>query len=245
MNAGGLLRIGDSGIGTLTIENGGVAEAGSVQVGDFGSAIGELVIDAGSTVSTNSASMVDVGPQYGATVAAGSFVVGVQSGALGSVKANGGTLQVEGDLQIGGAGTGVMTASNGASVTSLQTDIGEAAGGIGIVTLTGTGTIWTDTSATGVDANSAGVNVGVNGMGTLIIENGAVLSNPLSYIKVGQNPGATGTATVTGTGSILSADGLLRVGDSGNGTLRSRMVVRSRWERRRSAIFSARSARSM
>ena len=223
LSAGGLLRVGDSGFGTLTVENGGLADAGSVEVGDYASAIGQLIIDAGSTVRTNSASMVDVGQFQGdtgpVTVTAGSFVVGVQSAAVGSVKANGGTLQVEGDLEVGGAGTGVMTASASATVTSVETDLGEFTGGVGVLTLSGSGTTWTDTSANSVDSNSAGINVGVNGTGTLTVEGGAVLSNPMSYIKIGQNPGAIGTATVTGTSSVLSAGGLLRVGDSGTGTL--------------------------
>ncbi len=223
LSAGGVLSDGNSGRGTLTVEAGGLASAGSVQVGDWASANGELDIDAGGTVSTNSASTVDVGPEAAANgtinVAAGSFDIGVQARAQGTVNVDGGTLNVDGTLTVGDAGTGTVTASDGATITSLQTSLGGSAGGGGTLTLTGAGTTWTDTSGNSVDSNSAGINVGLNGTGTLTIENGAVLSNPMSYIKIGQNPGATGTATVTGAGSILSAGGLLRVGDSGKGTL--------------------------
>ncbi len=223
LSAGGVLSDGNSGRGTLTVEAGGLASAGSVQVGDWASANGELDIDAGGTVSTNSASTVDVGPEAAANgtinVAAGSFDIGVQARAQGTVNVDGGTLNVDGTLTVGDAGTGTVTASDGATITSLQTSLGGSAGGGGTLTLTGAGTTWTDTSGNSVDSNSAGINVGLNGTGTLTIENGAVVSNPMSYIKIGQNPGATGTATVTGAGSILSAGGLLRVGDSGKGTL--------------------------
>jgi T5SS/PEP-CTERM-associated repeat protein len=118
----------------------------------------------------------------------------------------------------GGSGLGTLTASDGSALTSFATALGEEGGDSGTLVLTGSTTSLTDTGGTGIDANSAGLNVGLDGTGHVTVEAGATLANPLAYIKVGQFAG-TGTVLVTGSGSTLSAGGLLRVGDSGTGTL--------------------------
>ena len=223
LNAGGLLRIGDSGTGALTVENDGAVSVGQVQVGDFGGSVGTLDIDSGATVTTNSASTVDTGSQNvtGGTinVTAGEFDIGVQAGSQGTVDVDAGTLTVEGSLTVGDGGSGALTAQDAATITSQVTFIGGDTGGSGTLTLSGAGTTLTNELNTGVDQSDAGLNVGVSGTGVLTIEDGAVLSNPSAYIKIGQYGGSRGTATVTGAGSMLSAGGLLRIGDSGTGTL--------------------------
>ena len=130
----------------------------------------------------------------------------------------------------------------------METDLGESAGGVGSLDPDrlrddldryrqhGAGTP-TATASTAPASRSVPAETG-----TLTIEDGAVLSNPFSYIKIGQY-GTPVPATVTGTNSTLSAGGTLRVGDSGTRDPdgRGRRSGR-RSERFRSAIGRARTA---
>lgn len=69
-------------------------------------------------------------------------------------------------------------------------------------------------------ANTAQLHVGATGTGTLSITNGATAS--VSLFSVGTNFGATGTVTVDGAGSSLTALSYLLVGNAGTGTLNIR-----------------------
>ena len=62
------------------------------------------------------------------------------------------------------------------------------------------------------------LTIGDTGAGTLIIENGAIVSNTDGYIGFGS--GSTGEVTVSGTGSTWTNNGRLYVGQQGNGILR-------------------------
>lgn len=64
---------------------------------------------------------------------------------------------------------------------------------------------------------SQDLEVGVNGTGTLTIENGGTASNANAYI--GSSSASIGTVIVTGTGSSWTTFPLLAIGDEGTGTL--------------------------
>ncbi|WP_054156591.1 autotransporter domain-containing protein [Rhizobium sp. AAP43] len=66
-------------------------------------------------------------------------------------------------------------------------------------------------------AASDELEVGVNGTGTLTIENGGTASNGNAYI--GSSSTSIGTVTVTGTGSSWTTYPFLVIGDEGTGTL--------------------------
>jgi T5SS/PEP-CTERM-associated repeat protein len=192
----------------LTLETGGELIETGLDMHDDAT----LTIESGATlaeIATSTASYIPFGLTANGTVT-------IDAATL----ASGGEYMFVGELTTtGGPGNCTFTASDGATITALATDLAEDTGDSATVTLTGDGTTWTNTFDTPVDSNDAGFNVGVEGNGSLLIEAGATLSNPLAYIKIGQFVSATGTATVTDPGSTMSAGGLLRVGDSGHGTL--------------------------
>ena len=64
---------------------------------------------------------------------------------------------------------------------------------------------------------SGALYVGGSGTGMLNLTNGAAVTTGSSYI--GSYSGSAGTATVTGAGSVLTANTSLSVGESGYGTL--------------------------
>ena len=208
LDAGGLLRVGDRGNGTMTVEDGATVSVGQVQVGDYNGSAGRLDIDSGASVSTSSASTIDVGPQaiQGGTiqVAAGSFELGVQAGSFGFVDVNDGTLTVEGDLTIGGSGSGTLSVESGGVVSAGDATVGVAA------------TLFLNPGGT-LQAASLTVHGG-------IFMSGGVLDPP-GQIAVDAGGDISGFGTVVGaiddTGRVTAAGGTLDVtGDvSGTGAL--------------------------
>lgn len=113
-----------------------------------------------------------------------------------------------------GSSTDVRIYSGTAQITS-GTALSSTAelSSTGAVTVSGTGTLWT---------NSSYLYVGLNGNGTLDIQNGGVVSTGSGYIGsgyIGRGTGSTGLVTVSGTGSQWTNSTPLYVGFSGNGTL--------------------------
>ncbi|MGY8664065.1 autotransporter domain-containing protein [Bradyrhizobium sp. UFLA05-109] len=127
-------------------------------------------------------------------------------------------------VAVGVNGSGMLTISgNGTLVSSSSTAwnfIGYNANSIGTVTVTGssgaTHSSWTINNAL-IVGNSATGTPSQSG-GTLTISNGGTVTNVDAAI--GYNTGATGTATVDGTGSSWTSSGNFAVGYSGAGTLR-------------------------
>jgi len=214
LSAGGLLRVGDSGAGTLSVENDATVSAGQVQVSDYGTSVGVLDVDSGSSLTTDSASTIDVGSQRVANngtiqVAAGSFNIGVQAGSSGQVDVDGGTVTVQGDLTVGDAGAGSLSVESGGVVSVVNADIG---------TSTGAGSV---TLGTGGALTAAAVHVGAQGTVNMA---GGVLDPP-DQIEIDAAGDISGFGTVTGSvvdsGSISAEGGTLDLtGDvSGSGTL--------------------------
>ncbi len=149
----------------------------------------------------------------GATLTSFDTFIGVDTGSVGTVTVSGRGTKWDagsGRVEVGYAGVGTVTVSDGATVTSGRTWVGLDTAG-GTVTVTGANTTW----------NTGGhlFDVGSFGPGTLTISDGAVVTS-LFESKIGDDASATGTATVTGTGSkwdLGTAD--LYVGNAGKGTL--------------------------
>lgn len=116
-------------------------------------------------------------------------------------------------LSVGDTSTGQLTITSGV-VSNGSGFIGRQTTGIGTAIVTGPGAQWT---------SGPGLSVGNFGKGTLNITNGGhVTSTTNSYIGVAL--GSTGAATVSGAGSRwdttgTGANGILRVGTTGTGTL--------------------------
>lgn len=142
------------------------------------------------------------------------------SGNIGHANADG-DLIVDNDTQVisspislynayvGRYGTGTLTINDGGTLSNRNGYIGTEAGSTGNVTVTGSGSVWSNTSD---------LYVGYSGSGTLTIDNGATVNG--NNIEIGSQANSTGTVIVTGSGSTLNNnDFLLIVGDEGSGTL--------------------------
>ncbi|MBM7060771.1 autotransporter outer membrane beta-barrel domain-containing protein [Pseudomonas sp. UL073] len=112
-------------------------------------------------------------------------------------------------LTVGDTSSGTLIITSGGSVSSGSGFIGRRISGTGMVTVSGAGSEFT---------SGPGLSVGFDGNGTLaILDGGHVTSTTNSYIGVSLN--SIGLATVSGVDSQWNTNGLLRVGQTGNGTL--------------------------
>ena len=117
-----------------------------------------------------------------------------------------------GSLTVSAGGT--LNTNNDTTLTGLSqnTAIGTNAGGVGSATVTGSGSVWTDSSVE--------LRIGYLDEGTLSVSDGGKFVST-NQAAVGHSTGG-GQATVTGTGSIWKIDNLLgldRNDDSPTATL--------------------------
>lgn len=110
---------------------------------------------------------------------------------------------------VGASATGNLTIGNGGSLTDTTGGLGLSAGSSGTVTVTGAGSTWT---------NIGDLSVGRAGTGTLQILAGGNVSAVNASIG-DLTAGASGSVTVSGSGSAFSTSNLLFVGDHGSGAL--------------------------
>jgi T5SS/PEP-CTERM-associated repeat protein/autotransporter-associated beta strand protein len=212
--------VGHAGSGTLTIRNGGALSNVYGFVGNFSGATGAVTVDGAGSSWSNSGDL-QIGAygsgtltiRNGGTVSNGYSFVGQYSGATGVVTVDGAgsTWSNGGDLNVGYSGSGTLIISSGGAVSSVYGWLGNDAGTTGAVTVDGAGSSWT---------NSVDLTLGASGTGsgTLTIRNGGAVRNGGSGV-LGNDVGATGTATVDGAGSSWTNSGDLFVGAIGSGTL--------------------------
>lgn len=217
--------VGRSGQGILKIGGGAVVTInGNAIIGDQVSADGSgLTIDgAGSLLETEgtlvvgnegAASMVVA---TAATVASGTAIIGRHSASLVTVK-GADSLWTTGELLIGGdasspqgtPGNGVLYVETGGTVESASARLGNVAGAAGSAVVQGSSSSWT--------VGSGGLDVGVDGTGSLTVSGGGLVSSVSTVLAA--NAGSIGSATVSGSGSAFHNTGNLYVGDAGNGSL--------------------------
>ena len=117
-----------------------------------------------------------------------------------------------GSLTVGSSQNGRLEIGTGGRVESNSGTVGDNAGSIGEVDVTGAGATWD---------NQSSLRVGVDGTGTLRLENGGtVTTDGTVFLGVGSQ--GSGTVIVTGTGSTLQANSNVQIGDSGTGNLQVR-----------------------
>lgn len=109
----------------------------------------------------------------------------------------------------GSSATGVVTAQSGGDITSGGVELGYLSGSTGTANVTGVGSTWT-TAGT--------MLVGRSGTGHVNITAGGLLDTTGDG-RLGFNAGSTGTATVSGVGSLWEMTGLMHVGRAGHGEL--------------------------
>lgn len=212
VNGGRELQVGSHGKGTVNLTNGSSATTASgsyIFVGTKENSSGYLNVLSGSSLTAN---------DY--------FVLGLASESSGTLKVSGtgSTATFKGPFYAGYADEGTILVEDGGSVTSdTMVYVGHAADASGSITVTG---------ATSSFTAKNGMRLGEQGTGTLTVADGATatVTGDLSvgsgiyydddYGTTSYNHStATGTMTVTGTGSTLNVSGALYVGEYGNGTV--------------------------
>jgi outer membrane autotransporter protein len=137
--------------------------------------------------------------------------LGFSSGSSGRLTVSGPTSALtfnDGSLIFGSGGTGTMEVSAGGTVTSRSGAIGSNTGGAGTVTVRGIGSTWQLTTNLEMSAGTAST-------ANLEISAGATVTS--GGVAIIGDRGA-GTATVSGTGSAMHANGIW-VGSAGSGSL--------------------------
>lgn len=186
---------------------------------------GSAYIDAGTAVVTGSgavAYIVTVG--YSGT--AGLTVTGTlntqdsglgkMGNAVGTALVDGGAWLSSGWRKVGGdndtpgnvGGEGHLTVSNGGTISNSTAWVGFGVGSVGTAVITGLNSTWTSSEI---------LHVGVDGNGTLTIEDHAKVTSTLGG-SIGTLADGVGMVTVTGSGSRWDTSSLL-VGNKGQGTL--------------------------
>jgi T5SS/PEP-CTERM-associated repeat protein len=221
LTAVGQINVGQSGNGSLLIENAAAVFSGGNTIApsqgfDVGTNAGGsgLVTVAGtlSLLSNTGAFIVGDAGLGDLTVSAGADVdtsSGSVSGLAGLVIANtasaagssinvtgtGSGLTVTGLLDVGAAGFGQLSVAQGATVSATSLTEGAAAGGSGIVAVSGAGSVL---NVTGV------LNIGGLAPGQLSIENGGEVT--AGSVTIGSNAGGDGNLVI-GTGTTLLVTG--------------------------------------
>nr|WP_321481478.1 autotransporter domain-containing protein [uncultured Cohaesibacter sp.] len=212
VNGGREFHVGSHGKGTVNLTNGSSATTASgsyIFVGTKENSSGYLNVLSGSSLTAN---------DY--------FVLGLASESSGTLKVSGtgSTATFKGPFYAGYADEGTILVEDGGSVTSdTMVYVGHAADASGSITVTG---------ATSSFTAKNGMRLGEQGSGTLTVADGATatVTGDLSvgsgiyydddYGTTSYNHStATGTMTVTGTGSTLNVSGAFYVGEYGNGTV--------------------------
>jgi T5SS/PEP-CTERM-associated repeat protein len=212
---GGAIIVGETGVGTLDVSNGGTVKttgtpAGTLLIGNQAGSNGTVTVGGGTGTSTleNSGPSGYPGQLYigyagtGAlNVDAGGVVSGFQNVTLGVESTADGTLTVDGGsvdfgtsfIKVGDKGQGTLAIKNGGTVASASGFIASASSasttGRGTVAVTGTGSTWT--------VGSGGLKIGADGAGALSIDDhGAVISG-----------GSFSLASGTGSGKVTIQGG--------------------------------------
>jgi T5SS/PEP-CTERM-associated repeat protein len=217
MDGGGdRIGIGNDGTGTVTVNGGATAKSGSqfttdsalYLAGVAGSRGTLTVTDTGSTFAVAGLAQIGLAGtgtllvENHGTVTAESFDAGTDIGASGTatVTGPGSQLDVTGQFTVGDQGLASLSIGAGGTATAGTIDIGLHAGANGTIDLEGAGAT--------LSVTGAGLNVGDQGQGTLIVGSGATV-------------GVTGTITVGGASAVIGSGGLIDPTDYFNGSITS------------------------
>lgn len=219
----GILYVGNSGSGELTVENGGTISSSYAFLGSNNDSLGRVTVGGAGSQWTNSGILYvgnsgtgNLTIEDGGTVASNYVQIGFENDSKGHVTVTGAGSRwiTSGIFNVGKSGSGELTIADGATVASdtFSTYIGYDASATGRVTVRGTGSRWTHSS-------TGNLYVGYDSLGELIITGGGVSSNTASVAYIGYNSISTGHVSVSGAGSQWANAGTLYVGFNGTGKL--------------------------
>jgi T5SS/PEP-CTERM-associated repeat protein len=213
LDSGLALGLAETGAGTVNVVgNGSLLTANTIDVGGQGN--GTLNISANAQVTTTqlrvgvqspssgtTAGIVTVGSSGQLEVNGGAFILGDSNRGTLTVD-NGGRVVVSGNLIMGSQsnGFGTLNVAAGGTLTLGNAStlvIGNAQDGVGEVTISGIGAV----------VNAPSVVVGLDGSGTLTVQNGGVLnaSTSLTAEASGNNPNRISMIRVSGANARINA----------------------------------------
>ena len=217
------LSIGYNGTGHLNITEGGLAWVGTnfrtATLGTLAGSTGTVLVSGAGSKWQGSIHVGDSGTgQFdivdGGTVEGGG-VVGVESGSNGTVNISGiGSTWNGSYLYIANHGTGRLNVTNGGVVNGEYFCICLNRNSEGTVNIDGVGS---ELKVENSSSDYAPIYVGNFGDGQLNITGGGNVSNNEGYL--GYGAGATGTVTVSGSGSKWTSREEVRIGCEGIGQL--------------------------
>ncbi|TPM56591.1 autotransporter outer membrane beta-barrel domain-containing protein [Mesorhizobium sp. B2-2-4] len=207
------LTVGSSGVGAVTVSNGGNVISDSAYIGQYSDSIGSATIDDATWTNNGTLYVGHDGDgaliiTNGGVVSNADAMVGYSTDSAGKVMVDGigSTWLNSGNLSVGVDGTGTLMVSNSGKVSNTSGYIGASAGS--------TGKVFVDNSTW---TNSGSLSVGDFGTGTLAISHGGDVSS--NGGTIGANAGSTGSVFIENAGSTWTNSSDLAVGDFGTGTL--------------------------
>ncbi|WP_429597061.1 autotransporter domain-containing protein [Variovorax sp. PvP013] len=218
------IYVGNNGIGSMNVTEGGHASAGSrLYVGTNAGSDGTLAITGpSSSVDVGLATVVGPSSTGKATISDGGALntldmwMGSTRDGKGSVTVDGAgsTLAVSRSMIVGSTGVGELSVLNGAQASALNASVGQSTGSTGTVRVDGAFDGLTSTLTA-----SRSIYVGDMGNGAMTVSGGGRVSAKKDIVLANnpENPQGTGGLTVTGTGSKVSADEQIQVGNYGAG----------------------------
>jgi len=218
---GGLLTIGSSGAGTLSVYSGATVSSGSAIIGRFASGsvtvggagslwdTGALLIggDRNDTDSSGANGKLDISTGGEVTSSSAAIADGKNSVGAVTVDGAGSHWDINADLTVGNEGSGSLTVSGSAGVSAATATLGKETSSSGTLVVVGDGSHFD---------MSGELQDGVAGSGTLQVLAGGALST--GNASLGTSAGGSGQALVSGAGSHWAIDGELDVGNGNGGT---------------------------
>ncbi len=221
-----VMEIGGSGNGTVTIQNGGNFTNGQAgmgyvdSLGAFAGVTGNLIVDGANSTWNNLNDFVNVGGpgvgnvtiQNGGNATVTSMAVDGTGTGYGTVTITGAnsTMYVNGYLTVGYGGQGNLTVADGGLLDTTGAFSGVQLGlftdGNGTVTVTGANSTWNVGAGTTLD-------IGDGSQGALMIEDSGVVN--ADGMTIGDETGAQGNVTVTGSGARLTLTADLYMANNG------------------------------
>jgi T5SS/PEP-CTERM-associated repeat protein len=188
--------------------------SGTVSVSGGGASLTALGTNGGIGVGTSGSGLLDI--NSGGLVDA-NFVATGYNGTTGIVSVESGGTLINGNLNIGYTGVGSLVVSNGGAVVTNAGDVqvGQNAGASGYVVVTGDGSSITT-------LGTSGITVGGLGAGTLTVTDGGLVATSADLFISNGSSSSSGTVSVTGSGSSITAlgtNGGIGVGVTGIGSL--------------------------
>ena len=222
LNISGTLTLGDqsTGSGTLTVQADGTIQSGAATLGNQAGATGFAnvgnintlwTVDGDLTVGNSGQGTLTLS-NNGEVITTGDGILGSQTGSTGTATITdaGTEWQINGELKVGDKGDGTMSVENGGLVS--------VAGNVAIADSGGTSTLTLDGNGSRLIASGTSVTIGGKGDGTLIVQNAADAVVAGAGVSLGEQSTGTGTLTVQGSNTVMSA-GSLTIGGYGTGTL--------------------------